>query len=234
MARLPLSTSRKPGPLARVNEQQLEQGRAAAARGDWAAAYAVLREADLSRIEGRDLELLADAAWWTCDMEQSLAYRQKAYAAFAADSDDESAAGVAARLAVEFFNRGQPSIGAGWLARAQRHAREVPESPRLGFLLMVEATVQRFTGELDVALDLARRAVDAGRRTGDRDLFAMAIHLEGLVLIASGRTVEGVALLDDAMTSVLSGELTPFFTGIVYCNVIAACLDLSDLRRASE
>jgi DNA-binding CsgD family transcriptional regulator len=54
------------------------------------------------------------------------------------------------------------------------------------------------------------------------------------VLIASGRTAEGVALLDDAMTSVLAGELTPFFTGIVYCNVIAACLDLSDLRRASE
>jgi hypothetical protein len=112
--------------MADGQETELERARAAAARGDWSDAYAALREADLTKLDGRGLELLADAAWWTCEMEESLAYRQKAYASFAATSDDDAAAGVAARLAVEFFNRGQPSVAAGWLGRAQRHGRAGP------------------------------------------------------------------------------------------------------------
>ena len=215
-------------------ETELERARAAAADGDWAAAYATLREADPATLDARDLELFADAAWWICETEESLAHRQKAYAAFAAAADDEAAAGVAARLTMEFFLRGQPSVGAGWLGRAQRHARELPDSPNQGYLLAIESTVKRFMGDLDASLDLAQRAVEAGRRSSDRNLFAMAIHSEGLALIALGRIREGVALLDEAMTSVIAGELTPFFTGILYCNVIAMCLDLGDLRRASE
>ena len=36
------------------------------------------------------------------------------------------------------------------------------------------------------------------------------------------------------MTSVVSGELGSFTTGTVYCNVLGACLDIADLRRAIE
>src|SRR5206468_10041571 len=97
-----------------------------------------------------------------------------------------------------------------------------------------EATIERFTGDLDIALELARHAIEIGTRFADRDLLAMAIHVEGLIHIAAGRIRQGVVLLDDAMTSVVAGELTPFFTGIVYCNAIATCLDLGDLGRARE
>ena len=62
----------------------------------------------------------------------------------------------------------------------------------------------------------------------------MAIHTEGSCSSPSVRRPEGVALLDEAMTSVVAGELAPFFTGIVYCNVIGACLELADVRRADE
>ncbi len=36
------------------------------------------------------------------------------------------------------------------------------------------------------------------------------------------------------MTSVVSGQLSPFFTGIVYCNVIGTCLEIADVRRADQ
>ena len=62
----------------------------------------------------------------------------------------------------------------------------------------------------------------------------MAIHTQGLLAIASGRVAEGLALLDEAMTSVLAGEVSPFFTGVIYCNVIGACLELADVGRAGE
>jgi DNA-binding CsgD family transcriptional regulator len=62
----------------------------------------------------------------------------------------------------------------------------------------------------------------------------MAIHTQGLILIEEGRVSEGVALLDEAMTSVVAGELSDFFTGAIYCSVIGACLELADVRRAGD
>src|SRR5205823_11617271 len=71
-------------------------------------------------------------------------------------------------------------------------------------------------------------------RFGSADLVALGIHMQGLVHIARGNVAAGVALLDEAMTSVVAGELSPHFTGVIYCRVIDACLELADLRRAGE
>jgi hypothetical protein len=49
-----------------------------------------------------------------------------------------------------------------------------------------------------------------------------------------GRVAEGVAMLDEAMTSVTAGELSNHYTGAVYSNVIDACLSIADVGRAAE
>jgi DNA-binding NarL/FixJ family response regulator len=141
---------------------------------------------------------------------------------------------MAGRLCVEHFSRREPAVAGGWLMRTQRHLREQPECVEHGYLAMVEANVARFTGDAERALGLARKATEIGQRFGDRDLIALGIHLEGLAHIASGRVPEGVALLDEAMTSVLAGEVGSLFTGVVYCDVIEACLQLGDVGRAGE
>ncbi len=212
----------------------IARAREALSREAWGDAYEALGGLDPSELDPADLEGLADAAWWLSRMDESLAARQRAYAGYAAAGMDAAAAFVAVRLGIEHFLRGEPAVGAGWLMRAQRYLADRPESVEHGFLSVVQAYVARFRGELDEAAALARRATSIGRRLGHADLRAMGIHMEGLVQIGAGRVAEGMALLDEAMTSVVAGELSDYYTGVIYCNVIQACLSLTDVRRAAE
>ena len=212
----------------------IQRARDAAQREAWAEAYGELTAADPSDLTPQDLEALADAAWWQSKNDESIAARQQAYAAFAAANDERRAAYHAGRLSIEHFLREEPAVGAGWLMRAQRHLKDESECIEHGFLAVLEATVARFSGDADGAIALAQRAATIAVRFEDRDVWALGIHTEGLVLIDRGDIADGLALLDEAMTSVVAGELSSFFTGVVYCNVIEACLELADLRRAGE
>jgi ATP/maltotriose-dependent transcriptional regulator MalT len=212
----------------------IDLARDAVGREAWAEAYEGLRALDPSRLAPEDLEGLADATWWLSRIDESIAARQRAYSGYAAAGKDPEAAGVAMRLCMEHFLRREPAVGAGWLMRAQRHLREQPESIGHGFLAQTEATVAQFRGEVEEAMRLAERATEIGQRFHHRDLVAMGIHSQGLALISAGRVPEGMALLDEAMTSVVAGELGRYFTGVIYCNVLAVCLDLTDLGRAGE
>jgi len=62
----------------------------------------------------------------------------------------------------------------------------------------------------------------------------MLTALPGL-LAGSARTgCQGMTLLDEVMVSVIADEIAPLLAGIAYCQVIALCQAVFDLRRARE
>ena len=125
-------------------------------------------------------------------------------------------------------------MGGGFLMRAQRHVAVLPPGREQGFMATLEATVALFSGDLDGALARIADGIRIGREVGDPELVALAIHTQGLAMIDAGRVAEGLALLDEAMAATVAGEVGPYFTGIIYCSLLSACLAIGDLRRAGE
>jgi DNA-binding CsgD family transcriptional regulator len=202
--------------------------------GPWLGVYEEFSARDPVGLGAAELDALAEAAWWLCRADESIAARQRAYAAFRDARDDRGAARTAGRLFHEHLYRGEGAVAVGWLRRGFRHLEGDPGCVEWGWLEMAEAELHLHQGPLDQAADGAAHAVQVARDHGDADLAAVAMQLQGRALVAQGRIPEGLGLLDEAMTAVLAGELAPLYTGWVYCSVILACKDLADLRRAGE
>ena len=211
-----------------------EPARETVRSGPWLELYGRLAARDPAGLDGDELEALAEAAWWLCRTGESIAARHRAHAAFRRAGDAKGAARTAARLFHEHFYRGEQAVAAGWLRRGFREVEREPGGVERGWLEFAQAELHLHQGPLDRAAAHAAAAVATAREHGDADLAAVGMQLQGRALVAQGAVEEGLDLLDEAMTFVLTGELAPLYTGWVYCSVILACRDLADLRRAGE
>ena len=54
------------------------------------------------------------------------------------------------------------------------------------------------------------------------------------MLIYTGHVPEGLALLDEAMVGISTGDVSPIVAGEIYCSLIEACQEVSDYGRAAE
>ena len=75
---------------------------------------------------------------------------------------------------------------------------------------------------------------EIGRRFASATLVCLGLATEGMVAIRRGRVAAGFALLDEAMLPVLAGQLEPEWAGNIYCQLMAVCHDLADIRRARQ
>ena len=192
----------------------LARARRAYAAQDWRSAAAHFDAVPSERLTADDLAAYADAVWWLGRIEDNLRLGAAAYDAFLAESRSADAARIAMGLGIFHWARGDEPQGAGWLGRAGRLAGGIPECPVHGYLLSftgVEASL--LAGNLAAALDAARRVQDLGRRVDAPDVVAVGMNGEGRALLRAGHVVDGLALLDEAMVTVLDGRLTPFIAG---------------------
>jgi DNA-binding CsgD family transcriptional regulator len=212
-----------------------ERGRCAYRLREWASAYELLTAADrASPLEPDDLELWVTTAYLTGhdDAGDDLSARA---CRECADSDPARAARHAFRLAILLLLRGESARSSGWLTRGRRLLdRWGEECAERGYLL-VPAALEHLVGDDPASAQAASaEAAAIAERFGDPDLLALGRLGVGQALVAAGRTAPALALLDEVMVAVTSAEVSPIFTGILYCAVIETCQEAFDLRRARE
>jgi ATP/maltotriose-dependent transcriptional regulator MalT len=213
----------------------LMHGREAAQRLEWLDAYTALSLADSSSpLAAQDLELLATAALLLGHVEDGLRALQRAHQLHAEGGDPRRAARCAFWLTFHLGARGDVAQASGWFGRANRLLEHEQECAEHGYLLISVAFHQLVAGDYAAGRAAAAHAAAIGGRTGDADLVAFAWYLQGRALVHEGAMHEGLALVDEAMVAVVTGELSPIVAGAVYCGVIETCQVLSELRRASE
>ena len=218
-----------------ATEDPILVAHAARERHAWAEAFQAFTAADdISPLAGADLEGLAEAAFFVAQPEVELSTKERAFTVYVAEGDQTRAAFLAIDLAREYGYAGKHAISSVWVRRAERIIGTEGDTPVHGYLALVHSEIARGVGDLERATELAERAIRISEAATDADLKAFALSNLGELKIASGDTTDGMALMEEASLSAVSGELTPFTTGITACRMIGACRNLTDYRRASE
>jgi DNA-binding CsgD family transcriptional regulator len=217
-------------------DDALRRGRAAHDRQAWAETYAALSEAaELAPLEPDDLVRLANAAALTGHDELGDELSARAYQMFLSRGQTAQAARCAFWLGMRLQNMGEPSRGAGWLARARRILDDSQlDCAEVGYLLVARASQIGDAGDIQGGMALCEQALQVGERFGEGDLVALAQLGLGIAHVRGGAPAEGLACLDEVMIAVEAREVSPRVAGILYCSVINLCHEVFDLRRAQE
>ena len=214
----------------------LERGRRAYADRVWWDAYESLSRADqVVPLDAEDVELLATSAYMLGRDDEWMSLLARAHHVYVDAGEARRAASCAGWIGTHLAVRGEVGGATGWFARAQRllesYGRDCPER---GWMLLPVMYRHEGAGDLPAAAATAAAALEIGQRFGDADLFALAAAGQGYMLLKQGRVNEGLALLDEAMVAVTTGELSPIPIGLVYCGVILACQEVYEVGRARE
>ena len=212
----------------------VEAAREALARHAWSEAHDILSGLDARGSLGPpELELLADASWWTGRLPEAIENRERAYGAATKAGDFESAARTAIGLGRDNLLRNDLTVATAWLNRAEHILEGVPQGSGHGFLAACRAFGSTLSGNIEAALAQASEALAIADRIHDRDLAAFAASEKGYALAVTGRVDEGLAMIDEAIISAVGGELEPSTAGGVCCTSIEACSALGDWSRAA-
>jgi DNA-binding CsgD family transcriptional regulator len=214
----------------------IDRGRASFERWVWMDAYEQLSAADgAARLELKDLERLAAAAYLLGRDEESVDVWARAYHECARVDDVARAARCAFWVAFVLLNKGELARGSGWVHRAQRLLDGVDRyCVEHGYLRYCAALRSVFDGDAEAASVGFAQAAQIGDRFRDPELVALARVGQGRCLIYRGEIAEGMALLDEAMVAITAQEVSPTAVGDLYCTVIEGCQEVFDVRRAQE
>ncbi len=213
----------------------LDRARQAYERREWVTAYEALSDADTSALNADDFARLAMAAYLVGRRNDCIQALQRAYQAHLDQGEVLPAVRCGFWLAHALLMGGEAAVGGGWVARCQRLLEDVDEDVVERGYLLIHAMFQNvFSGGFEEAYRLSLEIADYGHRFGDPDLIANGLNAQGRMLLYSGRVPEGLALLDEAMVGISTGDVSPVFAGEIYCSLIEACQEASDYGRAAE
>jgi class 3 adenylate cyclase len=213
--------------------EPIEAARDAVRRHSWREAYELLTTADREgELDGDDLEILAEAAYWSGSLDEALSARERAHRAHLRDANRLRSAAVALLLSLDYMNKGDVILFRGWYATGERLLADEEPAAAHALLALVRAMELLFTGHTLESLEHAERAYELAVRFGDRDVQTLALVTQGRGLLQQGELDRGLRLLDEATTTALAAELTPLSSCTTYCITITSCRDVGDIERA--
>jgi hypothetical protein len=121
----------------------------------------------------------------------------------------------------------------GWLRRAERLLEAQGETSAQAWFAVVRTYERMLTGDLPGARPWARRAIKIGSNC-DPAAGAIGQVAEARLRILDGDVPQSLALLDQAGVATVSGDLDPFSTGVVYCELVCALQGLAHYDVAEE
>jgi tetratricopeptide (TPR) repeat protein len=213
----------------------VERARDAAARNDWQQAFDLLMEADAGGLLApTDLPVFGEVAYAAGQLNVAIEAWERAHTASMQAGDQVAAAAAAVRVAMHLlFDTALMAPVRGWLARAERLLEAQDETPAHAWLAVVRTYERMLTGDLPGARPWARRAIEVGSRC-DPAAGAIGQVAEARLRILDGEVPQGLALLDEAGVATVSGDLDPFSTGVVYCELVCALQGLAHYDLAEE
>lgn len=215
-------------------DHAVEEARAAIAQRAWASARTSYAGAG-GPLDGADLEAWGLAAGLTGHDDEAESARERAHRAYLAAGDRDGAARVAFWLGLSLLMRGDVARGGGWFGRMRSAVGEAfPTSVWAGYDAINQGMAALFSGDHERSRTLLAEALEAADRHDDPDLRLLAASGHGQVLLALGRSSEGMAELDEVMVAATSSDASPHVVGRVYCAVIAVCRGCLDLDRSAE
>jgi len=214
---------------------RIERARDATARGDWTQAFALFMEADADGlVTPADLPVLGEVAYAAGHLDVTIEAWERAHAACLQGGDQVAAAGAAVRVAMHLlFDTALMAPVRGWLARAERLLEGRGETPAHAWFAVVRAYERMLTGDLPDARQWARQAIEVGS-TCDPAACAIGRVAEARLLILDGDVQQGLAMLDEAGVAIVSGDLDPLSTGVVYCELVCALQGLAQYDMAEQ
>jgi DNA-binding CsgD family transcriptional regulator/tetratricopeptide (TPR) repeat protein len=220
-----------------VTVTALERGRAAFDARAWGRCVAELGEADTQDpLDFDDLRRLSIGAFLAGDDELSEAVLVRGFRHCVEHRRWTESATCAFWLSFMLAQAGEHGRSSGWLERCRQLVAEhdlQDAEPGLA-VAALEAHLMAESGRFDEALVSARRTASQAQAVGAVDVRTLALLDAGHCLLGLRRNAEAVRVYDEVMLEVTGGMLSPPVTGMAYCGVIAACMDLRDLRRARE
>ena len=215
--------------------EAVQLGRDAMTRHAWGEAVEAFADAEADGgLGASDLEAMGTAAWWSGRPDHATEALERAFAAYAEAGQASKAANVALILAYQGFRRQAGSIAAGWLARAEHLLADEPDAPARAWIAVFQAVGALMGGRLTEGIAFTERAMEIAQRHHDMNPNFLAMSFKGMALVYAGQMEAGLALVDEAAAAASSGQLDLRTASDIYCNTIASCRSVGDLKRAGQ